>query len=653
MGTIKIASQDPLGVPQANGVGTIVLEDLQNASAMQSLAVQVVPSSDALGEFNVTVGGVTLPKMVKIVKIEYMVPDDSGNPFPSDFLATSNPSPVIKFAQIPDPASVNIVNSRAYVQVSGTIRDALAEKVHNNVADIAGLDVYADGVFVRSLTLTRVAETVSFFRPHAHHMKFDEVIDFPITSSGATLQLMTSANGVGNIGIATLEVFAADNIPNITVASRDNVAASQVQVIDIEEGYATPSGPFTPVTVRVCGDSKILDGEYCVIGANEFLLGKKQDGNYWITGSDVHIMIVRSQTQIGNAFPTIIEYVVPAGEPATLKKQDKNFVQASNATLTEIDVLAGDIDVSVSVEVKRIDAGKPFEFSDKDSFAVVGPKGTITASAFTVDPKHKNILVGKVAKVDAAIIPGGATYILQLTTAGMQRDIPNAVVVNAPVHLILANMTGVRPGGIGDRATDADIVGCGNALLKEQTKQWKKNHEQGVVLRVSANAGGELKSWSELADVLQKRSINPGSVVSIDSLGHGGKNKGDGAIEIATNNKSGKISVYGGAPLGPDPVMPEATFSGYFLKFLTKYQPVNITLYHCWSALGNDGGTAGRLAAVLKSAKLTNVTVTGTNQDLGVNDPGDCTFTLIIDEQHNYTGFGPPKLEAPISFPSK
>ena len=102
VGTIKIASTDPLGVPQASGVGTVVIEDLQNTSAMQSLAVQVVPSSDALGVFNVTVGGNVLPRMVNVVKLDYTLASvphsiDFGDGI--DVIATTDEHTVMVHAQ--------------------------------------------------------------------------------------------------------------------------------------------------------------------------------------------------------------------------------------------------------------------------------------------------------------------------------------------------------------------------------------------------------------------------------------------------------------------------------------------------------------------------------------------------------------------------
>ncbi|MFH0939135.1 MAG: hypothetical protein V1899_07640, partial [Planctomycetota bacterium] len=78
-GQINIVSSDPQATPQSTGVGRIVLADLQNTTVMQTLEVQVAPSADAFGIFDVTVNDLLLPRVVNVVKMEKILPMVDSN----------------------------------------------------------------------------------------------------------------------------------------------------------------------------------------------------------------------------------------------------------------------------------------------------------------------------------------------------------------------------------------------------------------------------------------------------------------------------------------------------------------------------------------------------------------------------------------------
>jgi hypothetical protein len=203
-------------------------------------------------------------------------------------------------------------------------------------------------------------------------------------------------------------------------------------------------------------------------------------------------------------------------------------------------------------------------------------------------------------------------------------DIPEAIIVNHPVRLIVANFYGQQREGM---AEDDNVAVSADALVGTYEPQRAQGHRITLV-RVATPDGvgqnrrreGQIPSWSTLQEYLTQRAgelVAPGTVVSIDTLGHGVTsaefphfNAMQVVISAGNVNRTTTIAPPP-VPGGCHPAITEPVFARLFETLLARNQPVDITLYHCHCGhrAPMEPNAVQRLANALNALQIRNVTV--------------------------------------------
>ena len=570
---------------------------------------------------------------LNVIKMGFVVPDANGNPTQTEFVAGSDPRPTVTFDQIPMPGDITLSNGMAHITITGIVRDAISEIVHDNVADVTTINVFSKSQFISEIQMTRVDEPARFFAPHANHMKFIADFDFPCDETGTTLSFVTGANGFGNTGTATINISANQSTPvsDGIIIPNPIPANGQLTVISVSQGYNTDPGPFTPTAIRVQGDDTVLTGSTGLIGTNQYPVIKRDDGSFWFTGSTVRILMYkRSLPGLTPDAPLIIDNYVINAVVTVRGAAGKLLPGQKEADMEVTDLLAGQKNANITISIPD------FTFKPDDSFTITGVNNDVELTGIHVAPGDKSKLIGTLPIIDPVELPPG-NYEIKLETNGGKRlaKIQSAITINKPVHLIIANQYGDNPKNdpVGQALDDA-LVGSA-VTLRDQT--YTNKNERVMVLYVGTPVGAlkpalgilsskdkktYLASWSDLGAYLRSMDVKPGTVIGIDTLGHGTqtgpKVKLSGALKITAQGTTQagpanyEVTVQTGGPKDAEPLLSDEKFANYFAEFLADGQDVKIILWHCFIGDGNQsplGNGAKRLAKALNAVNKKNITI--------------------------------------------
>ncbi|MBI2195248.1 MAG: hypothetical protein HYU36_24980, partial [Planctomycetes bacterium] len=248
---------------------------------------------------------------------------------------------------------------------------------------------------------------------------------------------------------------------------------------------------------------------------------------------------------------------------------------------------------------------------------------------------------------------------LVITQGQETRKISKAFLVLKPVRLIIANFYGNDPALAAEQGFDDHIEGSANAIAA-QTHD--KDPADVLVVRISSTTQtpnpkkGDIDALSQLKDYALKSKkdgglgIQKGSVISVDTLGHGSRAKEFSvsslfvsALDQENPNNIMKVS------LEPPPAdiangtLEDSVYAGYFTDLMANTRRVAFNLWHCFpgSKVGLQKSQVERLAEAFGILKK-KVVVQG---PIGLCDfPDDTEITIHPDgsTEVKATGYASP-----------
>jgi predicted AlkP superfamily pyrophosphatase or phosphodiesterase len=199
-----------------------------------------------------------LLKVVKARRLEFV--DKSGSvvefgtsfsdPFPTVTLQDLNASSFQVTAQTEPNGKKDIVR----FQVSGTIKDPLADIVADGAADIARASVTVNGVpLPDNVPFQKVNEAPTPLRPYACHWEFGPVTVYWLLSNGANTFDVSATNAMGNTGSDSLTLTVS--IPDydfVTEDGEEKIAdATSMTIEGVENHDSTEQGLYNPILAKV------------------------------------------------------------------------------------------------------------------------------------------------------------------------------------------------------------------------------------------------------------------------------------------------------------------------------------------------------------------------------------------------------------------